>query len=244
MKLLVIPARGGSKRIPRKNIKEFAGRPMIAWPIEAAKQSGVFDQIVVSTEDAQIAEVAREWGAEVPFLRRSELADDHAGTRAVMADAIARLAVKEGVTCCLYATAPFVTAADLRSATATITEEPDVQSVISVVRVDSSLLRSFTLDSGRLKRLLPSFAATRSQDLPPVYRDAGQFYVASNERWLGAQTPLAERALPYVLRDDLTVDIDTPEDWLRAEDLFLAWTNGGTRPRSAGTPSGQAGEDA
>jgi len=241
MRLLVIPARGGSKRIPRKNIKQFAGRPIIAWAIEAATQSGAFDEIVVSTDDDEVAQVARDWGASVPFMRQSQLANDHTGTRAVVTDAIERLSPTEGFTCCLYATAPFVTSADLRTAAELLSTARQVDTIVSVIRVDSSLLRSFAVADGRLVRLLPEYASARSQDLPPVYRDAGQFYLARNARWRDPHTSITHQALPYELPAERTVDIDTPEDWQRAEAAFLQWTDGGTRELSQS--SGPSGSD-
>ncbi|MCA8909703.1 MAG: pseudaminic acid cytidylyltransferase [Rhodospirillaceae bacterium] len=213
----ILPARGGSKRIPRKNIKAFCGRPMIAWPIAAALQSGAFARVVVSTDDAEIAAVARGLGAEVPFVRDARLADDFADTKSVIADAVARLGLADdAVACCLYPTAAFAGPDDLRNGVAALAE-PGVRWVMSVAEYATPVQRSYRIDGGRLVPNTPDAMAKRSQDLEPVYFDAGQFYCARVATWRDAASPMWDRPKPVVLAKGRVVDIDTPEDWALAE---------------------------
>ena len=223
MRLAVIPARGGSKRIPRKNIKLFCGKPMIAWSIEAALQSGCFDKIVVSTDDVEIAEVARQCGAQVPFMRPAELSDDHTGTTAVMAHAIDQLAEQgqppEQV-CCLYATAPFVSADDLRRGLTVLTETGS-DYAFSVTSYAFPIQRAIRITpTGRVNMFNPEHFNTRSQDLEEAYHDAGQFYWGRADAWLQGQMIFSPAAAPVILPRHRVQDIDTPEDWTRAEWLF------------------------
>lgn len=223
MKLAVIPARGGSQRIPRKNVKEFAGRPMIAWSIGAARASGIFDRIVVSTDDAEVAEIARAEGAEVPFLRPSELADDHTPTVPVIAHAIGWVTENWGapkVTCCIYATAPFIRATDLaRGAELLATTGADY--VFPVASFPFPIQRAVRLTSdGRMEMFSSEHALTRSQDLEEAYHDVGQFYWGRPEAWAGGRTIIGPGAAPIVIPRHRAQDIDTPEDWARAEMLF------------------------
>ena len=225
MRLAVIPARGGSKRIPRKNIKLFCGKPMIAWSIEAAEQSGCFDNIIVSTDDAEIAEVARQCGAQVPFMRPAELSDDHTGTTAVMAHAIEQLAEQgqpSEQVCCLYATAPFVGADDLRRGLSvlTVTGSDYAFSVTSYVFPIQRAIR--ITSAGRVDMFAPEHFNTRSQDLEEAYHDAGQFYWGRADAWLQRQMIFSPAAAPVILPRQRVQDIDTPEDWTRAEWLFKA----------------------
>lgn len=225
MKVAVIPARGGSKRIPRKNIKLFCGKPMIAWSIEAAIASGCFDKIIVSTDDQEIADVAQEWGADVPFLRPAVLADDFAGTLPVIKHAVHEMSgldmVAEHV-CCLYATAPFVTAEALREGLRTL-ENTDASYAFSVTSYTFPIQRSLRLDpQGRVSMFHPEHSLTRSQDLEEAFHDAGQFYWGKCAAWL-AETPIFSReAAAVVLPRYRVQDIDTQEDWLRAEWMFKA----------------------
>jgi N-acylneuraminate cytidylyltransferase len=228
MKLAIIPARGGSKRIPRKNIKLFCGKPMIAWSIEAARQSGCFDHIVVSTDDAEIAEVARQYGAQVPFMRPAELSDDHTGTTAVIAHAINWFAA-QGQTpaqvCCLYATAPFVSADDLRRGLTVLTEAGS-DYAFSVTSYAFPIQRAIRITpAGRVEMFNVEHFNTRSQDLEEAYHDAGQFYWGRADAWLQGQMIFSPAAAPVMLPRHRVQDIDTPEDWLRAEWLFKAITN-------------------
>lgn len=225
MKLAVIPARGGSKRIPHKNIKPFCGKPMIAWSIDAALQSGCFDQVVVSTDDAEIAKVARQYGAQVPFMRPAELSDDHTGTTAVIAHAIdwftAQGQTAEQV-CCLYATAPFVSADDLRRGLAVLTETGS-DYAFSVTSYAFPIQRAIRITpAGRVGMFSPEHFNTRSQDLEEAYHDAGQFYWGRADAWLQGQMIFSPAAAPVMLPRHRVQDIDTPEDWARAEWMFKA----------------------
>lgn len=225
MKLAVIPARGGSKRIPRKNIKLFCGKPMIVWSIEAALQSGCFEQIVVSTDDAEIAEVARQHGAQVPFMRPASLSDDHTGTTAVIAHAIDWFAAQGQMpeqVCCLYATAPFVTAADLQTGLQTLIDT-GCDYAFSVTSYAFPIQRAIRItEAKRVEMFDPTHFSTRSQDLEVAYHDAGQFYWGRASTWQQGQIIFGLNSVPVLLPRHRVQDIDTPEDWLRAEWLFKA----------------------
>lgn len=225
-RIAIIPARGGSKRIPRKNIKAFGGKPMIAWSIEAALASGCFARVIVSTDDDEIAEVAREWGAEVPFKRPAELADDHTGTIPVIAQAIDWLREHDqapDAVCCLYATAPFVQPEDLRRGLA-ILEGQGVDYAFSVTSYAFPIQRAIRLTAeGRVAMVQPEHFATRSQDLEDAYHDAGQFYWGQAGAWCEGRPIFSAQAAPVLLPRHRVQDIDTPEDWQRAEWLFRAW---------------------
>lgn len=223
MKLAIIPARGGSKRIPRKNIKPFAGKPMIAWSIEAALASGCFDRVIVSTDDAEIADVARTHGAEVPFVRPPELSEDHTGTIPVVAHAVGLMGQHVGnveFACCLYATAPFVQAQDLRQGLDLLLRS-GAQYAFTVTNFAAPIQRSFRITGQqRIEMFNPEQFNTRSQDLEEAYHDAGQFYWGRAQAWL-AGTPLySEFATPLVLPRYRVQDVDTPDDWIRAELMF------------------------
>lgn len=222
----IIPARGGSKRILGKNLKAFQGLPIIAWSIRAALASGLFERVVVSTDDADIAEVARSYGAEVPFMRPAHLADDHATTRAVIVhalQALAELGDRPDYACCLYATAPFLQARFLRQGRALLEQHPQRSFAISVCGFGFPVQRALTLtEDGALAALYPQYRETRSQDLPPSYQDAAQFYWGRAQAWLDGEVLFSERSLPVVLPRHLVQDIDTEEDWLRAEYLYSA----------------------
>ena len=225
MKLAVIPARGGSKRIPRKNIKPFCGKPMIAWSIEAARHCGCFDQVVVSTDDAEIAEVARQYGAQVPFMRPQTLSDDHTGTTAVVAHAIDWFAAQDNTpeqVCCLYATAPFVSADDLRRGLAVLTETGS-DYAFAVTSYAFPIQRAIRITkANRVEMFSPEHFNTRSQDLEEAYHDAGQFYWGRASAWLADKMLFGPDSAPVMLPRHRVQDIDTPEDWLRAEWLFKA----------------------
>lgn len=225
MKLAVIPARGGSKRIPRKNIKLFCGKPMIAWSIEAAQQSGCFDQIVVSTDDAEIAEVARQCGAQVPFMRPAALSDDHTGTTAVIAHAIDWLSEQgqqPDQVCCIYATAPFLSADDLRRGLDVLTTTGS-DYAFSVTSYAFPIQRAIRLnETGRVEMFNPEHFNTRSQDLEEAYHDAGQFYWGRADAWQQGRLMFSPVSVPVMLPRHRVQDIDTPEDWVRAEWMFKA----------------------
>ncbi len=222
--LAIIPARGGSKRIPRKNVKPFCGKPMMAWSIEAARASRVFDRIIVSTDDDEIAAVAEQHGAEVPFRRPAELANDHASTDAVFLHAIREME-KQGISdyaCCLYATAPFVRPEDLREGLALLRGKA-ATSAFSVVRFDYPIFRALKVnDRGRVGMFWPEHRLTRSQDLPEVWHDAGQFYWVDVAKYKNEGKIYSSDALPVPLPAWRVQDIDTPEDWTRAELMFKA----------------------
>ena len=228
MKLALIPARGGSKRIPRKNIKLFCGKPMIAWSIESAQQSGCFDQVVVSTDDAEIAEVARQYGAQVPYMRPAALSDDHTGTTAVVAHAINWFAAQGNTpeqVCCLYATAPFVSAGDLCRGLSVLTET-GADYAFAVTSYAFPIQRAIRITpAGRVEMFSPEHFNTRSQDLEEAYHDAGQFYWGHANAWLANKMIFSAASAPVKLPRHRVQDIDTPEDWLRAEWLFKAMTH-------------------
>lgn len=223
MILAVIPARGGSKRIPRKNIKCFAGRPMIAWSIGAARASGLFDRIVVSTDDEEVAEIARAEHAEVPFLRPAELADDFTPTVSVVAHAINWVSEHGEApekTCCIYATAPFVRTYDLVRG-AVLLDESGADFSFPVTSFPFPIQRAVRLtNDGRMAMFSPEFDMTRSQDLEEAYHDVGQFYWGRTEAWLAGRSLIGPGSAPIVIPRYRAQDIDTSEDWQRAEMLF------------------------
>ena len=225
MRVAVIPARGGSKRIPRKNIRIFGGLPMIAHSIRAARESACFNRIIVSTDDAEIAEISRQYGAETPFFRPAELANDYAGTTAVVAHAVNWLTSQHenpGLTCCLYATAPFVRAEDIRAGVG-IFGQDRWRYVFSASTYDFPVFRGFTAEAGTgLAMIFPEHANTRSQDLPESFHDAGQFYIADAATW-ARQDQIFDAHSTFVRLPRWRVqDIDTEEDWVRAEHMYQA----------------------
>jgi pseudaminic acid cytidylyltransferase len=220
MKIAIIPARGGSKRIPRKNIREFCGKPIIAYSIEAARQSNCFDRIIVSTDDAEIATVARDWGAETPFLRPAELANDFAGTIPVIKHAIEwfnKNEIQPELACCIYATAPFVTSQDLQRGLDTLLSTKS-EYAFTLTSYPFPIQRAVRLtSSGRIAMFQPEHFNTRSQDLEEAYHDAGQFYWGRCEAFLRELPMFSEAAAPVLLPRHRVQDIDTLEDWSRAE---------------------------
>lgn len=225
MAIAIIPARGGSKRIPRKNIKPFHGKPMICWSIEAALASDCFDQVVVSTDDAEIAAVAESAGAVVPFIRQAALADDYATTTAVIVDAIRRLELAGKSAehyCCIYATAPFLSAQAIIDAHRHI-RSGDIDFVFSATSYAFPIQRAFKLGlQGGVQMFYPEHRSTRSQDLDEAYHDAGQFYWGSKAAWLEQRTIFGEASEAFVLPRHQVLDIDTPEDWQYAELMHRA----------------------
>lgn len=225
MKIAVIPARGGSKRIPRKNIKLFCGKPMIAWSIEAARVSGLFEHIIVSTDDAEIAEVAVQCGATVPFMRPDELSGDHAGTTEVIAHAT-QWALDQGfdveAVCCIYATAPFIRVADLNRGWEAL-ESGDWAYAFTVTDFAAPIFRSFRqVAGGGIEMFFPEYFSTSSQDLPAALHDAGQFYWGRPAAWLEGKRIFDRHSKPIVIPRWRVQDIDTQEDWERAEILAPA----------------------
>lgn len=235
-RIAVIPARGGSKRIPRKNILPFAGRPMLAYAIEVARRSTLFDHIVVSTDDDEVARVARREGAEVPFMRPHALADDTTPTVPVIGHAITAgraLGWRIDTACCIYPAVPLLRAEHLVDALALLTPDSDLPYVFPVLAFRSPIQRALRRDaSGRCTPFDPAHTQTRTQDLPPAYHDAGQFYWGRTDAWL-AGLPLHGHARTTVLDDTCAVDIDTPADWARAEALFRLSRASGTHLHAA-----------
>ena len=231
MNLCVIPARSGSKRIPRKNIRDFCGKPMIVWSIEAAIKSECFDRIIVSTDDEEIAAVAKRYGAEVPFVRPAQLADDYTSTTAVIAHAIdwqnshGKVADK---VCCLYATAPFVQASDLKNGF-DLLESSSAEYAFSVTSYAFPIQRAIRITQNqRVEMFQPEHFSTRSQDLEEAWHDAGQFYWGRAVAWLGNKQIFNSEAVPVLLPRSRVQDIDTPEDWELAQLMFDALMLKGT----------------
>lgn len=226
MNVAIIPARGGSKRIPRKNIRDFCGKPMIAWSIEAAKASGIFDRILVSTDDPETREIAISCGAEAPFERPPELADDHAGTLPVIRHAVNWLkgnGTPPSHACCIYATAPFLQPAFLHEALERLATDPEVEFVFSVTAFDFPIFRALRLgENHQTSMFWPEHDTTRSQDLPTAYHDAGQFYWGTAEAWLSKDRIFSSNSRAVILPPHRVQDIDTPEDWVQAELKFQA----------------------
>jgi pseudaminic acid cytidylyltransferase len=219
----IIPARGGSKRIPNKNIKLFAGQPIISYSIRVARETGLFDRVIVSTDSLEISTIAIEYGAEVPFLRPAELANDFAGTAEVVCHAVEWLA-KEGMQpkfiCCIYATAPFIQASYLKQGYDKLLSS-DATSVFSVTTYPYPIYRSLKVtEDDRIKMMWPEYANIRSQDLTEAYHDAGQFYWANTEKFMKEKALFAKDSLPVILPRYLVQDIDTLEDWETAEKMF------------------------
>lgn len=220
MRIAVIPARGGSKRIPRKNIKPFRGKPIMAWSIEAARQSRLFDRILVSTDDSEIAATARRLGAEAPFVRPAALSDDHTGTIEVMAHAV-RWALdqgwKLGAACCIYPAAPFIQTDDLARGLSAIETESWFYA-LPVTDFAAPIFRAFRAHpEGGVEMLFPEHFGTRSQDLPRALHDAGQFYCGRTEAWLRGDQFFERHSFPIMLPRWRVHDIDTMDDWARAE---------------------------
>ncbi len=231
MHIAIIPARGGSKRIPRKNLRPFCGKPIIAYSIEAARKSGVFDRVIVSSDDAEICELARKFGAETPFVRPSELANDHTTTVPVIKHAVQWVNQHWGPVdkaCCIYATAPFVQAAALRAAFDTLQTRQISGYVFTATTMPFPIQRTFAVDlQGQVRMFHPEHYNTRSQDLEEAFQDAGQFYWGSAEAYLGDKIFFAPDSVAHVLPRHLVQDIDTPEDWKRAELMYAALRSSG-----------------
>jgi N-acylneuraminate cytidylyltransferase len=221
--IAIIPARGGSKRVPRKNIKDFCGKPMLSWSVEAAVESGRFDHILVSTDDDEIAAVAEQAGASVPFRRPNHLSDDFAATRPVVNHAIESAQTLYGAianVCCIYPTAPFLTSDAIR-ASGDLLREKRMDFVFSCTTFAYPIQRALRIiEGGGVEMMWPEHRTTRSQDLEEAYHDAGQFYWGRAEAFLRGQNVFGDGSAPWVLPRYIVHDIDTPEDWLRAELAF------------------------
>lgn len=224
-RIAVITARGGSKRIPKKNIKEFCGKPILAYSIQAAIESQMFDEVMVSTDSQEIADIAMEYGAKVPFMRSAETSNDFATTNDVLKEVFSEY---EGrgeqfdIAVCIYPTAPFITAEKLRGAIA-LMEQDGVDAVTPVVRFSFPPQRAFVIRDGALQYQFPENAVKRSQDLEPIYHDCGQFYVMKVENVVKGVA--VNRVVPFVLPETEVQDIDTEEDWIIAEMKYRMMKN-------------------
>ena len=224
MKICIIPARGGSKRIPRKNIKFFCGQPMISYSIISALESKIFDHVIVSTDDNEIAEVSLKYGASVPFIRPESLSDDYSTTTDVIEHALSWVQENIGrveLVCALYATAPFTNSKDLTNAYKEILKHKDCQVVYPIVEFDFPIQRAIKLtDDGSVKMFQPKHLLTRSQDLEKAYHDAGQFYWMKSNFIGSGVSPFSKIARPIKIPHYRVQDIDTEDDWIRAELIF------------------------
>lgn len=215
-KIAIITARGGSKRIPKKNIKEFCGKPIIAYSIEAALESGVFDEVMVSTDSEEIADVARKYGANIPFMRSEATSNDFATTNDVLVEVFNEYE-KHGehydIAVCIYPTAPFVTADKLRKAVELMSDD-SIQAVTPVVRFSFPPQRAFIINDGKLEYQFPEYASMRSQDLEPIYHDCGQFYAMRVNNVLAGNSV---KVTPMIIPETQVQDIDCEEDWVIAQ---------------------------
>lgn len=217
--LAIIPARGGSKRIPGKNLRLFHGRPILLYSIEAALGAGVFSEVLVSTDSDEIAATAQRAGAKVPFRRSAKASDDVATTADVLLEVLneyGRGGRRFAAFCCLYPTAPFVTSERLRHAMEQLSKD-GVDSVIPVVRFSYPIQRALQIQDGLLSMIEPKFMSSRSQDLPPAYHDVGQFYCARTDAFLRSRTLFMPATRAIVVPEGEAQDIDTEEDWKLAE---------------------------
>ncbi|MEN6384143.1 MAG: pseudaminic acid cytidylyltransferase [Phycisphaerales bacterium] len=218
----IITARGGSKRIPGKNIKPFCGKPIIAYSIEAAIESKLFDEVMVSTDDNKIAEIAIQYGAKVPFMRSRENSEDHSKTVDVLVEVISRYRA-EGKNfeygCCLYPTAPFVNSGKLQESLKVLFKE-NADTLYSVVEFEFPLQRAFRIENGRIVYAQPEYANTRSQDLEPFYHDCGQFYWFKTESVMKEKSLMTSNTAYFEVPRYEAQDIDTLDDWIIAESLY------------------------
>lgn len=226
MRIAIIPARGGSKRIPQKNIKLFFDKPMIAYAIQAAQDSGLFDHIIVSTDCPSIKAVAESLGAEVPFVRPKELSDDYSGTGVVVNHAIEWFQQHRGkidLVCCIYPTVPFLRGQDLCMAVEQLSLFPNKDYVFSVCSYAFPVQRALTFDdNNEIAMLFSKHGGTRSQDLKEVFHDAGQFYWGKADAFLKSLPTFSSHSIPYFMPRSRVMDIDDEEDWQQAELMYQA----------------------
>ena len=215
--LAIIPARGGSKRIPRKNIKPFMGKPIIAYSIEAALQSGLFDEVMVSTDDDEIASIARQYGASVPFMRGDKTSNDYATTTDVILEVLGKYGRDQtfDTVCCIYATAPFVTAKRIREAFSMLKD--DIDSIFTCVAFSYPVQRGLYVKEGKIFMVHPEYLMTRSQDLEVIYHDAGQFYISNVKSFIANGSFWGQNTAGLILSELEVQDLDTPTDWQLAE---------------------------
>ncbi|HEX7682305.1 MAG TPA: pseudaminic acid cytidylyltransferase [Trinickia sp.] len=222
----IIPARGGSKRIARKNIKSFHGVPIMAYSIRTALASGLFDRVIVTTDDEEIAQIARQHGAQTPFMRPAALSDDYAGTMEVVQHALGeldKLGEHAAFACCIYATAPFLQARFLREGLQLLQAHAAKSYAFSVTTFDFPVQRALRVTAdGALDAMYPEYRLVRSQDLDTAWHDAGQFYWGRAEAWRRGDTLFSPVSLPVALPRHFVQDIDTLEDWQRAEWIYAA----------------------
>ncbi len=227
MNIAIITARGGSKRIPRKNIKHFCGKPIIAYSIEAAIHSGVFDEVMVSTDDNEIAEISKSYGAKVPFMRSEKTSDDFATTADVIKEVLTNyksIGTEFDNFCCIYPTAPFVTPEKLKNAYEMLLKE-DAYSVMTVVQYSYPPQRSLSIENGHIVMNYPEYNRARSQDLSPIYHDCGQFYFVKSNDFLNGGEMIGENTIPLIIEELEVQDIDTIQDWIIAENKFRLMTD-------------------
>lgn len=229
MKMLaIITARGGSKRIPKKNIKEFCGKPIIAYSIEAALQSGVFEEVMVSTDSEEIKAIAEQYGASVPFLRSEAMSNDFATTADVIDEVLneyEKMGKKFDAFACIYPTAPFITGKKLSEA-GNLLDGADA--VLSVVKYSFPPQRAFLIREGNVVYQYPQYERARSQDLEPVYHDCGQFYFCNCDSFFAHHSMVLPKSRPYIIPEEEVQDIDTLSDWEIAEAKFKAALNKST----------------
>ena len=225
--IAIITARGGSKRIPRKNVKEFCGKPILQYSIESALESGIFDEVMVSTDDEEIARIAKAAGANIPFMRSEKTSNDYATTADVLMEVLGKyqeLGQQFVYTCCIYPTAPFVTKEKLQSAFAKIKEEKASQ-LTPVVAYSFPPQRCVVIREGKIEMLHPEHRNTRSQDLEPYYHDCGQFYFYDTKELIKHNGTITENIIPMVLSELEVQDIDNESDWTLAEIKYKKMTS-------------------
>jgi len=220
MNIALIPARGGSKRIPKKNIKNFFGKPIIAWSIELAFKSGCFDKVIVSTDDKEIAEIANFYGAETPFMRSKEFSDDHTVLSSVISDAIQRLNLDINYLCAILPTAPLIQVEDIQDALKQLLSQPNFDFAFTVTDFGFPIQRALRIDDGQVSMFEPDHMNTRSQDLERAWHDAGQFYWGKATSWLEGEPVFGSKSIPIKLPRFRVQDIDSIDDWSRAEYIF------------------------
>lgn len=225
----IITARGGSKRIPRKNIKHFLGKPIIAYSIEAALTSGAFDEVMVSTDDEEIAGIAEKYGAKVPFYRSEAMADDYATTADVLEEVLRmyrEIGKNFDFLCCIYPTAPFLTAENLKISMDTLISQ-DADTVLPVVKFSFPPQRAVVMEDGYVRPKWPEYMLARSQDLEPFYHDCGQFYCLKIKSFLEQKKVVMKKTMPFLQEEMRVQDIDTEEDWKIAEMKYRLMHSGG-----------------
>jgi len=218
--LCIITARGGSKRIPRKNVRPFCGKPIIAYSICTAQESGCFDEVMVSTDDHEIAQISREYGAKVPFMRSETASSDYSTTVDVLLEVLGEYAKRSktfDLGCCIYPTAPFITKETLRSARVMLAENPSILSVMPLVRFSYPIQRALKIKDGLISMFQPEHLNSRSQDLEPAYHDAGQFYWFRTAEFMRSKNIIGMQTAGLILPESQVQDIDTEEDWALAE---------------------------